>query len=122
MGKRGNEREGTKAGRGRGQRFHCTRPGLERSDGENMRKRRYERWSRFPSRMREVITQGESEKASEIGSKAITVMMLSTGAGGLLIDIHYLQQCSGIERIGRSRAKSVKRCGKKGSGVGVGKQ
>jgi len=58
--------------------------------------------------MREVITRGESEKASEIGSKAIMVMMLSTGAGGLLIDIHYLQQCGGIERMGHSKAKSVK--------------
>jgi len=50
------------------------------------------------------------------------VIMLSIGAGGLLIAIHYLQQCSGIERMDHSRAKSVKQCGKKGSGVGIGKQ
>jgi len=41
MGKRGNKQEGTKAGQGHGQQFHCTRLGLERSDGGNMRKRCY---------------------------------------------------------------------------------
>jgi len=40
--------------------------------------------------MGKAVTREERERASKIGLKAITVMMLSTGAGGLLIYIHYL--------------------------------
>ena len=51
-----NEQEGTKTGRGYGQRLHCIRPGLERCDSENMRKRCYERQPRFPSWMGKAVT------------------------------------------------------------------